>query len=91
MHGALPPQRPSSLATPLFPGNAPLQKSRGTYRKSFYFNDSKMAFLTFISTLAWHALGILLVVLFLAFLCFCVYVKYMHLKSDHIPGPPRER
>ncbi|XP_019738247.1 cholesterol 24-hydroxylase [Hippocampus comes] len=49
-----------------------------------------MAFLTFIFTLAWHAFGLFIVVLFFAFLCYCVYVKYIHLKYDHIPGPPRE-
>ncbi|XP_077408258.1 cholesterol 24-hydroxylase-like isoform X2 [Vanacampus margaritifer] len=41
-------------------------------------------------TLTTHALGLLLFVLFLAFLGYCAYVKYVHLKYDHIPGPPRE-
>ncbi|XP_061126475.1 cholesterol 24-hydroxylase-like isoform X3 [Syngnathus typhle] len=49
-----------------------------------------MPLLPFFVTLAWHMAGLLLFVLFLAFLTFCAYVKYMHLKYDHIPGPPRE-
>ncbi|XP_029507998.1 cholesterol 24-hydroxylase-like [Oncorhynchus nerka] len=31
-------------------------------------------------------LGLILIV----FLCFCLYIKYIHLKYDHIPGPPRD-
>uniref|UniRef100_A0A4W5RSE2 Cholesterol 24-hydroxylase n=1 Tax=Hucho hucho TaxID=62062 RepID=A0A4W5RSE2_9TELE len=31
-------------------------------------------------------LGLMLIV----FLCFCLYIKYIHLKYDHIPGPPRD-
>nr|XP_057934149.1 cholesterol 24-hydroxylase-like [Doryrhamphus excisus] len=40
--------------------------------------------------LALHALAVLLVVLLVALLGFCVYLKYVHMKYDHIPGPPRE-
>ncbi|KAL0963164.1 hypothetical protein UPYG_G00350550 [Umbra pygmaea] len=32
----------------------------------------------------------LLCLIFIVFLCFCLYIKYMHLKYDHIPGPPRD-
>uniref|UniRef100_A0A8C7LXY8 Cholesterol 24-hydroxylase n=1 Tax=Oncorhynchus mykiss TaxID=8022 RepID=A0A8C7LXY8_ONCMY len=32
----------------------------------------------------------LLGLIFIAFLCFCLYIKYIHLKYDHIPGPPRD-
>ncbi|XP_027896293.1 cholesterol 24-hydroxylase-like [Xiphophorus couchianus] len=27
--------------------------------------------------------------LFIAFLAYCFYIKYIHMKYDHIPGPPR--
>ncbi|XP_072301020.1 cholesterol 24-hydroxylase-like [Eucyclogobius newberryi] len=27
---------------------------------------------------------------FLVFLGYCIYIKYLHLKYDHIPGPPRK-
>nr|XP_019947087.1 PREDICTED: cholesterol 24-hydroxylase [Paralichthys olivaceus] len=36
------------------------------------------------------ALVFLLVLLLIAFLSFCVLVKYSHMKYDHIPGPPRD-
>ncbi|KAM4014201.1 cholesterol 24-hydroxylase-like isoform 1-T1 [Anomaloglossus baeobatrachus] len=36
------------------------------------------------------ALLLLLIVVFVAFLLFCGYIYYTHLKYDHIPGPPRE-
>ncbi|XP_077366679.1 cholesterol 24-hydroxylase-like isoform X1 [Festucalex cinctus] len=49
-----------------------------------------MSFLTFLFTLTAHVLGLLLFVSFFAFLGYCAYVKYVHLKYDHIPGPPRE-
>uniref|UniRef100_A0A674B784 Cholesterol 24-hydroxylase-like n=1 Tax=Salmo trutta TaxID=8032 RepID=A0A674B784_SALTR len=32
----------------------------------------------------------LLGLILIAFLCFCLYIKYIHLKYDHIPGPPRD-
>nr|XP_033807542.1 cholesterol 24-hydroxylase [Geotrypetes seraphini] len=39
----------------------------------------------------WAALGCLLVgAAVLLFLLYCAYVKYQHLKYDHIPGPPRK-
>uniref|UniRef100_A0A8K9USS9 Cholesterol 24-hydroxylase n=1 Tax=Oncorhynchus mykiss TaxID=8022 RepID=A0A8K9USS9_ONCMY len=44
----------------------------------------------------WHTSWIgylficLLGLIFIAFLCFCLYIKYIHLKYDHIPGPPRD-
>ncbi|KAE8287064.1 Cholesterol 24-hydroxylase [Larimichthys crocea] len=42
--------------------------------------------------LSWtgHALMFLLVLLFIAFIGYCLYIKYTHLKYDHIPGPPRD-
>ncbi|XP_039597651.1 cholesterol 24-hydroxylase-like [Polypterus senegalus] len=33
---------------------------------------------------------LLLVLLLAAFGFYCLYVKYIHLKFDHIPGPPRD-
>uniref|UniRef100_H3CWE3 Cytochrome P450, family 46, subfamily A, polypeptide 1, tandem duplicate 2 n=1 Tax=Tetraodon nigroviridis TaxID=99883 RepID=H3CWE3_TETNG len=33
---------------------------------------------------------VLLFLLFIALLGYCLYVKYVHLKYDHIPGPPRD-
>uniref|UniRef100_A0A8C6WK66 Cholesterol 24-hydroxylase n=1 Tax=Neogobius melanostomus TaxID=47308 RepID=A0A8C6WK66_9GOBI len=32
----------------------------------------------------------LLLLLFTAFLGYCAYMKYVHMKYDHIPGPPRD-
>uniref|UniRef100_A0AAQ5X240 Cytochrome P450, family 46, subfamily A, polypeptide 1, tandem duplicate 4 n=1 Tax=Amphiprion ocellaris TaxID=80972 RepID=A0AAQ5X240_AMPOC len=42
--------------------------------------------------LSWasQALLFLLLMLFIAFLGYCAYIKYTHLKYDHIPGPPRD-
>ncbi|CAL1586034.1 unnamed protein product [Knipowitschia caucasica] len=39
----------------------------------------------------WGGLPLLLplCVVLLAFLGYCLYIKYLHLKYDHIPGPPR--
>ncbi|XP_060118762.1 cholesterol 24-hydroxylase-like [Heteronotia binoei] len=37
----------------------------------------------------WGLLRLLLAAAFLALGLYCCYVKYVHLKSDHIPGPPR--
>ncbi|KAM8847379.1 cholesterol 24-hydroxylase-like isoform 1-T1 [Synchiropus picturatus] len=40
--------------------------------------------------LSWipSVLLLLLCGLFSCFLCFCVYIKYLHMKYAHIPGPP---
>ncbi|XP_034999801.2 cholesterol 24-hydroxylase isoform X2 [Hippoglossus stenolepis] len=40
--------------------------------------------------LGWTAPAVLLVLLLIAFLSYCVYLKYTHMKYDHIPGPPRD-
>ncbi|KAK7907140.1 hypothetical protein WMY93_015752 [Mugilogobius chulae] len=37
-----------------------------------------------------HALLFTLCVFFVAFLGYCLYIKHLHLKYDHIPGPPRK-
>ncbi|KAK7907134.1 hypothetical protein WMY93_015746 [Mugilogobius chulae] len=37
-----------------------------------------------------HALLFSLCVFFVAFLGYCLYIKHIHLKYDHIPGPPRK-
>uniref|UniRef100_A0A8C5FA41 Cholesterol 24-hydroxylase-like n=1 Tax=Gadus morhua TaxID=8049 RepID=A0A8C5FA41_GADMO len=41
----------------------------------------------------WFGFAILCILLLIAsaFLGYCLYVKYIHLKYDHIPGPPRDR
>ncbi|XP_061560138.1 cholesterol 24-hydroxylase-like [Phycodurus eques] len=49
-----------------------------------------MSLLSLVFTLSAHVLGSLLFVLFVAFLGYCAYLQYVHLKYDHIPGPPRE-
>ncbi|XP_056401606.1 cholesterol 24-hydroxylase-like isoform X1 [Hyla sarda] len=41
-------------------------------------------------SLASWLLLLLFLGLLVAFLVFCAYVKYMHMKYDHIPGPPRD-
>uniref|UniRef100_A0A8C7FMY8 Cholesterol 24-hydroxylase n=1 Tax=Oncorhynchus kisutch TaxID=8019 RepID=A0A8C7FMY8_ONCKI len=33
----------------------------------------------------------LLALILIVFLSFCLYIKYIHFKYDHIPGPPRDR
>lgn len=38
-----------------------------------------------------QALMFVLFLLFLAFLGYCLYLKHLHMKYDHIPGPPRNR
>ncbi|XP_073348649.1 cholesterol 24-hydroxylase-like [Pagrus major] len=42
--------------------------------------------------LSWtaQALVFVLFLLFLAFLGYCLYIKHLHMKYDHIPGPPRD-
>ncbi|KAK7907138.1 hypothetical protein WMY93_015750 [Mugilogobius chulae] len=37
-----------------------------------------------------HALLFSLCVFFVAFLGYCLYIRHLHLKYDHIPGPPRK-
>ncbi|XP_077442861.1 cholesterol 24-hydroxylase-like [Stigmatopora argus] len=37
-----------------------------------------------------HIIVLLLFLLFVALIGYCAYIKYIHLKNDHIPGPPRE-
>ncbi|XP_008280213.1 cytochrome P450 46A1.2 [Stegastes partitus] len=46
----------------------------------------------FSALLSWasQAFLFLLVLLFIALLGYCAYIKYIHLKYDHIPGPPRD-
>ncbi|XP_072301058.1 cholesterol 24-hydroxylase-like [Eucyclogobius newberryi] len=45
-------------------------------------------------TLLWGCLApvlyVLVVLLSIAFLAYCAYIKYIHMKYDHIPGPPRK-
>ncbi|XP_043930623.1 cholesterol 24-hydroxylase-like [Protopterus annectens] len=36
------------------------------------------------------ALFLFLLLLLLSFCAYCCYVKYIHIKYDHIPGPPRD-
>lgn len=50
-----------------------------------------MAVLHVLLSLGAKALLLLFFFLFVAFLGFCVYIKHLHLKYDHIPGPPRDR
>ncbi|CAL8313799.1 unnamed protein product [Boreogadus saida] len=40
----------------------------------------------------WFGFAILCILLLIAsaFLGYCLYVKYIHMKYDHIPGPPRD-
>ncbi|XP_010885877.4 cholesterol 24-hydroxylase-like [Esox lucius] len=49
-----------------------------------------MAVFYFIADCFGYVLTYLVVFLFIAFLCYCLYIKYIHLKYDHIPGPPRD-
>lgn len=39
--------------------------------------------------LSWAALFLLFLV-FILFLGYCLYVKHLHMKYDHVPGPPRD-
>ncbi|KAM9798344.1 cholesterol 24-hydroxylase-like [Neosynchiropus ocellatus] len=49
-----------------------------------------MAVFGFILTWGFNVLLILFLGLFLAFLCYCAYIKYIHVKYEHVPGPPRD-
>ncbi|KAL0963159.1 hypothetical protein UPYG_G00350470 [Umbra pygmaea] len=45
-----------------------------------------MAILWWLGYVLMYLLGFALI----ALLCYCLYIKYIHLKYDYIPGPPRE-
>uniref|UniRef100_A0A8C7JRL8 Cholesterol 24-hydroxylase-like n=1 Tax=Oncorhynchus kisutch TaxID=8019 RepID=A0A8C7JRL8_ONCKI len=49
-----------------------------------------MALFSFFAGWISYLLICLLGLIFITFLCFCLYIKYIHLKYDHIPGPPRD-
>ncbi|XP_024146435.1 cholesterol 24-hydroxylase [Oryzias melastigma] len=49
-----------------------------------------MAFFNLFYGLLSNALSVLLILLLVAFLAYCLYIKYTHIKYDHIPGPPRD-
>ncbi|KAJ0027054.1 hypothetical protein NQD34_018054 [Periophthalmus magnuspinnatus] len=49
-----------------------------------------MAILSVLSAWIPLVLPLFLCVFFVAFLGYCLYIKYVHLKYDHIPGPPRK-
>lgn len=52
---------------------------------------SVMAFFNLLLSLLVNALYVLFILLLVVFLGFCLYIKYTHMKYDHIPGPPRDR
>ncbi|XP_019209056.1 cholesterol 24-hydroxylase isoform X1 [Oreochromis niloticus] len=49
-----------------------------------------MAVSSLLLSLAARALTFLFFLLVIAFLGYCLYIKYIHMKYDHIPGPPRD-
>uniref|UniRef100_A0A1A7X5A9 Cholesterol 24-hydroxylase n=2 Tax=Iconisemion striatum TaxID=60296 RepID=A0A1A7X5A9_9TELE len=49
-----------------------------------------MAVFPLLIALAAKALIVLFIVVFIAFLGYCLFIKYIHMKYDHIPGPPRD-
>ncbi|XP_039874192.1 cholesterol 24-hydroxylase-like isoform X2 [Simochromis diagramma] len=49
-----------------------------------------MAVFSTLLTLALQALTFLFFLLIVAFLAYCLYVKHIHMKYDHVPGPPRD-
>ncbi|XP_071780999.2 cholesterol 24-hydroxylase-like [Centroberyx gerrardi] len=49
-----------------------------------------MAVFHLILSWAGHALLYLFFLIFIAFLGYCLYIKHIHMKYDHIPGPPRD-
>ncbi|XP_063352209.1 cholesterol 24-hydroxylase-like isoform X2 [Pelmatolapia mariae] len=49
-----------------------------------------MALSSLLLSLAARALTFLFFLLVIAFLGYCLYIKYIHMKYDHIPGPPRD-
>lgn len=51
----------------------------------------RMAVFSTLLTLALQALTFLFFLLIVAFLAYCLYVKHIHMKYDHVPGPPRDR
>ncbi|XP_030627446.1 cholesterol 24-hydroxylase-like [Chanos chanos] len=38
----------------------------------------------------WYSAIFILSAVLILFACYCLYIKYVHQKYDHIPGPPRE-
>lgn len=51
----------------------------------------KMAVFHLLLGLLGKALILLCGLLFVAFLGYCLYLRHIHMKYDHIPGPPRNR
>uniref|UniRef100_A0A3B4H7Y9 Cholesterol 24-hydroxylase n=1 Tax=Pundamilia nyererei TaxID=303518 RepID=A0A3B4H7Y9_9CICH len=49
-----------------------------------------MAVFSVFLTLATPSLTFLFFLLIVAFLAYCLYVRHIHMKYDHIPGPPRD-
>ncbi|XP_075904536.1 cholesterol 24-hydroxylase-like [Nelusetta ayraudi] len=49
-----------------------------------------MAFFSMVLNWAAYGLLLLLIPLSVAFLGFCLYIKYIRMKFDHIPGPPEK-
>ncbi|XP_028295068.1 cholesterol 24-hydroxylase-like isoform X1 [Gouania willdenowi] len=49
-----------------------------------------MAFFSLFLSFAPHVLLFTLVLLLIAFIGCCLYIKRIHMKYDHIPGPPRD-
>ncbi|KAM6915228.1 cholesterol 24-hydroxylase-like [Xenentodon cancila] len=49
-----------------------------------------MAVFYLLLSLGAKVLLLLLFFLFVAFLGYCAYIKHIHMKYDHIPGPPRD-
>uniref|UniRef100_A0A669DQ29 Cholesterol 24-hydroxylase n=1 Tax=Oreochromis niloticus TaxID=8128 RepID=A0A669DQ29_ORENI len=49
-----------------------------------------MAVFSVFLTLATPALTFFFFLLIVAFLAYCLYVRHIHMKYDHIPGPPRD-
>ncbi|XP_075904560.1 cholesterol 24-hydroxylase-like [Nelusetta ayraudi] len=50
----------------------------------------EMAFFSMVLNWAAYGLLLLLIPLSVAFLGYCLYIKSVHMKYDHIPGPPRD-
>ncbi|XP_028253136.1 cholesterol 24-hydroxylase-like [Parambassis ranga] len=49
-----------------------------------------MAIFSLLLGLAGKALIVLVFLLVIAFLGYCLYIRHVHMKYDHIPGPPRD-
>ena len=50
----------------------------------------KMGLFYILANWACYAMSYIFLMIAVAFLVYCLYIKHIHMKYDHIPGPPRD-